>query len=62
MNARLGHVLSGAIINGGIAYLDVLCEETYTYTFGVTANQEGSVVFPLTVGPFNWDFVAKNLG
>ncbi|QDU69612.1 M12 family metallo-peptidase [Engelhardtia mirabilis] len=58
--ARLGHLLSGAFLDGGVAFIDVLCEESGAYPFGVTANHDGSTSFPVAVGPFNWDFTATS--
>jgi hypothetical protein len=56
VQANLGHLISGAGLGGGVAYLDVLCVGDYGY--GVTGNIGGSVTFPITVNPLNWDFMA----
>ena len=53
--ARLGHFLSGAGLGGGIAYLDVLCNNSFN--FGVSANLAGQVNFPVVQQPANWDFI-----
>jgi hypothetical protein len=56
-DAVLGHFLSGASLGGGIAYLDVLCETSETFAFGVSAEIDGDTPFPIAVGPLNWDFM-----
>lgn len=63
-NAVLGHFVSGASLGGGIAYLDVLCETSETFSFGVSAEIDGDTPFPIAVGPLNWDFmvIAHELG
>ena len=54
--AQLAHLLSGAALGGGVAWLDVLCDQGYG--FGVSANLAGLTAFPVPAGdPFNWDFV-----
>ncbi|MEM6674092.1 MAG: zinc-dependent metalloprotease [Planctomycetota bacterium] len=60
--ARLGHFMSGAPLGGGVAYLDVLCNDQFN--FGVSANIVGQVSFPVVQQPSNWDFfvVAHELG
>jgi hypothetical protein len=59
--ATIGHFLSG-VGSGGIAYVDVLCNSTYS--FSVSGNINGLVSFPVVQGPNNWDFfvVAHELG
>ncbi len=54
-NGNLGHFLSGANLGGGVAWLDVLCNQTYG--FGVSGNLSGQTTFPVTQGPLTWDFV-----
>lgn len=54
MNARLGHMISGADLGGGVAYLDTLCSTSFN--FGVSGNATGSVGFPIVQQPSNWDF------
>ncbi|TAJ25415.1 MAG: hypothetical protein EPO68_00030 [Planctomycetota bacterium] len=56
VDADLGHLISGAGLGGGVAWLDVLCVGDYCY--GVTGNINGGVTFPITVNPMNWDFMA----
>jgi len=56
VQADLGHLISGAGLGGGVAWLDVLCVGDYCY--GVTGNIGGNVTFPVTVNPLNWDFMA----
>lgn len=56
VEANLGHLISGAGLGGGVAWLDVLCVGDYCY--GVTGNINGGVTFPITVNPMNWDFMA----
>jgi len=49
----LGHFLSGAGLGGGVAWLDVLCNNTYN--FGVSGNINGNLNFPVVQGPDQWD-------
>jgi len=49
----LGHFLSGAGLGGGVAWLDVLCNNQYN--FGVSGNIDGNVNFPVQQQPSNWD-------
>ncbi|MEL6712291.1 MAG: zinc-dependent metalloprotease [Planctomycetota bacterium] len=62
--ATLAHIMSGANLGGGVAYLDVLCVPDFA--FGVSANIQdfGTASFPVVQGPSNWDFtvVAHELG
>lgn len=53
--ARLGHFLSGAGLGGGVAYLDVLCNNDFN--FGVSGNINGNMPFPVVSGPLTWDFM-----
>jgi hypothetical protein len=55
--ADIGHFVSGAGLGGGIAYLEVLCDSSHTYSFAVSGNIDGQVPFPIAVGPLNWDFM-----
>jgi hypothetical protein len=55
--AVLGHMVSGAGLGGGIAYLGVLCDTGQTASFAVSGNFHGSTPFPIAVGPLNWDFM-----
>jgi len=59
--AHLYHFLSGADLGGGIAFIDVLCDQSYG--FGVSANLNGDLTLPVT-GPAPWDLevVAHELG
>ncbi len=54
-NAHLGHLLSGAPLGGGVAWLDALCDSNFG--FGVSGDLDGQVGFPLVQQPMNWDFV-----
>lgn len=61
----LAHFISGANLGGGIAYVDVLCNQSYG--FGVSANISGNInwgTFTGGAGSLNWDFVvvAHELG
>jgi hypothetical protein len=56
-DADIGHFVSGAGLGGGIAYLSVLCDTSHTFSFAVSGNIDGSVPFPVAVGPANWDFM-----
>lgn len=54
-SADLGHMISGAPLGGGVAWLDVLCNDTYN--FGVSGNINGTISFPIVQQPNNWDFI-----
>ncbi|QDV05948.1 hypothetical protein Poly30_14510 [Planctomycetes bacterium Poly30] len=60
--ANLAHFVSGANLGGGVAYLNVLCNQDFG--FGVSGNLGASVNFPVTQGSGNWDFmvIAHELG
>lgn len=62
MGATLGHMMSGAGLGGGVAYLDVLCNNSFN--FGVSGNIGANCQFPIVQQPNNWDFmvVAHELG
>ena len=53
--ADLFHLVSGASLGGGVAYLSVLCHPDYA--FAVSGNLAGDTPFPVVQGPLNWDFV-----
>jgi len=53
--ATLGHMMSGASLGGGVAYLDVLCNNQFN--FGVSGNIAAQVNFPVVQQPANWDFI-----
>ncbi|MFT7464297.1 MAG: hypothetical protein ACI9EF_002650 [Pseudohongiellaceae bacterium] len=55
--AVLGHMLSGANLGGGVAYLGVLCDTAQNNSFGVSGNLSGQTPFPIAVSPLNWDFM-----
>ncbi len=61
-DASLGHMMSGAGLGGGVAFLNALCDEGSG--FGVSGNIAGQVQFPVVQQPNNWDFmvVAHELG
>ncbi|MEM1452035.1 MAG: M12 family metallo-peptidase [Planctomycetota bacterium] len=64
-SADLAHFLSGANLGGGIAYVNVLCSQSFGY--GVSANLRGNINWGTwngTNGSFTWDFVvfAHELG
>ncbi|MGQ0554301.1 MAG: M12 family metallo-peptidase [Planctomycetota bacterium] len=56
-DAKLGHIISGAELGGGVAYLAVLCDTSETYSFAVSANISGDTPFPIAVSPLNWDYM-----
>jgi hypothetical protein len=60
--ARLGHFMSGASLGGGVAWLDVLCSNSFN--FAVSGNINAGVNFPVVQAPTNWDFMvcAHELG
>lgn len=58
VSANLAHFVSGANLGGGIAYVNVLCDQRYG--FGVSGNINGNVnwgTWNETPGSFTWDFV-----
>lgn len=55
--AILGHFLSGANLGGGVAYLDAICDTSQSFSFAVSGNMDGQTQFPITVNPFNWEFI-----
>jgi len=63
-DAVIGHLLSGANLGCGVAWVDVLCETSHYYTFSVSGNINGGVAFPVVQQPSNWDFmvIAHELG
>ncbi len=63
--ANLAHFISGASLGGGVAYVNVLCNQTYG--FGVSGNVNGLIDWDTwsgASGSFTWDFVvvAHELG
>jgi hypothetical protein len=65
VSADLAHFISGAPLGGGVAYLSVLCSQSFG--FGVSANISGSINWGSFTGApsvSNWDFVvvAHELG
>ncbi len=63
--ANLAHFLSGANLGGGVAYVNVLCNQAFGY--GVSANLNGNLNWNSwsgSAGSFTWDFVvlAHELG
>lgn len=65
VSANLAHFVSGANLGGGVAYLNVLCNQSFG--FGVSANISGNINWGTWTGqPGNltWDFVvvAHELG
>ncbi len=56
--ADLAHFLSGAGLGGGVAYVNVLCNQSFG--FGVSANLSGAIDWSSWTGEpanFAWDFV-----
>lgn len=63
--ADLAHFLAGAELGGGLAYVDVLCDQLYG--FGVSGGIDGNIdwnTWTGSAGSFTWDFVvfAHELG
>ncbi len=57
-SADLAHFMSGANLGGGIAYVNVLCSQSFGY--GVSANLNANIDWGnwnATAGGFTWDFV-----
>ena len=56
------HFMSGAGLGGGVAWLGVLCNDTFN--FAVSGNISAGVNFPVVQQPSNWDFMvcAHELG
>jgi len=64
-SADLAHFISGANLGGGVAYLNVLCNQSFGY--GVSGNIDGTINWGAWTGQpgsFTWDFVvvAHELG
>lgn len=55
VDRNLAHLLSGRPLGGGVAWVDVLCNESFGYA--LSANLAGSFPMPLTQGADNWDVV-----
>ncbi len=55
LDCNLGHFISGANLGCGVAYLDVICNQTNG--FAVSGNVNGGVTFPVGPGSNTWDFV-----
>ena len=53
-DADLAHFVSGAPLGGGVAYLDVLCNQDWG--FAVSGDLAGNTPFPVVQGPLTWDF------
>ncbi len=65
VQANLAHFISGASLGGGIAYVNVLCNQSFGY--GVSGNVNGNInwgTWSGAPGNFTWDFVvvAHELG
>ena len=55
VRSDLYHLVSGANLGCGVAWLPGLCDQFYG--FGVSGNVSGDVPFPVAQGPLNWDFM-----
>ncbi len=58
VSANLAHFISGANLGGGVAYVNVLCNQSFG--FGVSGNISGSINWGAWTGApgnFTWDFV-----
>jgi hypothetical protein len=51
----LYHLVSGANLGCGVAWLPGLCDQVYG--FAVSGNVSGDLPFPVGQGPLNWDFM-----
>lgn len=52
--AHLAHFLSGASLGCGVAYLNVICNQSFG--FAVSCCLNGGVTFPVSQGSNTWDF------
>ncbi len=52
---NVAHFMSGADLNGGVAYFDALCDSNWS--FGVSGNMHGGTQFPVSQSSNSWDFV-----
>jgi hypothetical protein len=61
-DAALGHFISGASLGCGVAWVDVLCNQSYGFSLSCCIN--GGVSFPVHQGSNTWDFfvIAHELG
>ncbi|MDA1266704.1 MAG: M12 family metallo-peptidase [Planctomycetota bacterium] len=55
MDAHLGHMISGANLGCGVAYLNSICSNSTG--FAVSGNVNGGLDFPVNQGSNTWDFV-----
>ncbi|MEZ6015124.1 MAG: M12 family metallo-peptidase [Planctomycetota bacterium] len=53
--ANIGHIISGAGLGGGVAWVNVLCSQSYGFAASTGVN--GGVNFPVSQGSGNWDFI-----
>ena len=51
--ARVGQLVSGANLGGGVGYLSALCG----IGLSVAGNVDSNTPFPIVQGPSNWDFI-----
>ncbi|MBK7878361.1 MAG: hypothetical protein IPJ77_22125 [Planctomycetes bacterium] len=51
--ARVGQLVSGANLGGGVGYLSALCG----VALSVAGNLAGNTPFPIVQGPSNWDYI-----
>ncbi|MFT7486336.1 MAG: hypothetical protein ACI9F9_002191 [Candidatus Paceibacteria bacterium] len=61
-DAALGHFISGASLGCGVAWVGVVCNQSWGFSLSCCIN--GGVSFPVTQGSNTWDFfvVAHELG
>ena len=55
LSTDLAQFLSGANLGCGVAWVDVLCNDTFN--FSVCGNINGNTAFPVVQQPDNWDFM-----
>jgi hypothetical protein len=58
VDADLAHLVSGADLGGGVAWLGVLGIADYAYA--VSGNLAGQTPFPVAQGPLNWDYIVTS--
>ncbi|MEO0651268.1 MAG: M12 family metallo-peptidase, partial [Planctomycetota bacterium] len=58
VEADLAHLVSGGLLGGGVAWVNVLGVADYAYA--VSGNLAGLTPFPIAQGPLNWDYIVTS--